>query len=331
MTGPSRAEEESALAEELRDARIRGVDYLDLNTRNQSPIETPILDRLSNAYGGQAGGRRVVLIHRLLDETLADWKELGYALEADFVRSLFFAADGNTPGRRTTPRQLLAVARRESGLGDAQFDDRRRAMFRDYAAFLLKHVDDERHVAVDKDTADAHDAGPASFAGESKRRGGRRKSRRLLLGLSLLAIIVGVVIGYVLTRSHGDSEAGAPAGPSRSASVSPPAPAPGQVTIRFNSLGSTESSTINVYPGTGIYPDVRMPNGTFRNGDIVAVTCKTTGRTITSDTTSGETLRQSNQWVRIVGTPGKVQYATLTYADIDPQALASLPECEGVR
>ncbi len=57
--------------------------------------------------------------------------------------------------------------------------------------------------------------------------------------------------------------------------------------------------------------------------------CKATGRTVTLRIHQGERLRRSNVWVRIVGSPGLEQYATLTYAQASGAALSALPTCDG--
>ena len=94
-------------------------------------------------------------------------------------------------------------------------------------------------------------------------------------------------------------------------------------TVTFNDLGGG-SAYIQVYPGVGITEADQTANGTFSDGQSVVADCVTTGRIISSNPELGEIPRESNQWVRIEGAPGKTQYATETYLD---QPVPLLPVC----
>lgn len=87
------------------------------------------------------------------------------------------------------------------------------------------------------------------------------------------------------------------------------------------------SPIIRVYPGVQNTPGDRMHNGTYNDGDVVGADCKTTGREVSSDPSVGETDRTSDQWVRIHGTPGEVQYASAVYVEQPDTLLATLEEC----
>ena len=100
--------------------------------------------------------------------------------------------------------------------------------------------------------------------------------------------------------------------------------------LTFDDLGGG-SSIIDVYPGVKATAADRTQNGSFEAGAKVTAVCKITGRTIRSDPSAGETPKQSNIWVKIDGAPGKTQFATLTYADIDSSLLTELPTCADVQ
>lgn len=135
----------------------------------------------------------------------------------------------------------------------------------------------------------------------------RRWMRWLLVGVALL--VVGVT-GLLVLRP-----------------ASPPPGAKGPdgrlLTFRFDDLGGG-NRVIRVFPG--VHDDL-VPNGTFNSGDVVPAVCQTTGQLVRSQPGLGERPRESNVWVRIVGSPGQTQYARLTYGDMAPEDLAALPQC----
>jgi hypothetical protein len=91
-------------------------------------------------------------------------------------------------------------------------------------------------------------------------------------------------------------------------------------TVRFR------SNVVLVYPGYSSAESDRASNGSFNTGDVVPALCRAIGRTVTSDPTYGEIKRSSDIWIRILGSPGETQYATLTYGEVSPIA-AQLPPC----
>lgn len=108
-------------------------------------------------------------------------------------------------------------------------------------------------------------------------------------------------------------------------SAAPSSPNTGRIALTFDDLGAN-SSIIQVYPGVESTPQDELSNGTYNNGDIVPAECKTAGRTVHSvppETPS----RQSDEWIRIHGTPGETQYATAVYVQDPAQLLSKLPEC----
>jgi hypothetical protein len=104
-----------------------------------------------------------------------------------------------------------------------------------------------------------------------------------------------------------------------------PTSGPG-ATLVFDDLGGGDP-TIQVYPSPDDSAAGRISNGTFRHGQRVTAQCRRSGRTVNSDPSDGEMARSSDQWIRINGSPGQVQYATAVYVT-DPDALVtSLPAC----
>lgn len=94
----------------------------------------------------------------------------------------------------------------------------------------------------------------------------------------------------------------------------------------FSDLGSA-SPIIQVYPGVGNEPADKKANGTYTSGDTVPAECKAEGRTVHSDTSSGEVARTSDDWIRITGTQGETEYATSVYSEKSKELLTQLPDC----
>src|SRR5687768_4884651 len=112
MSEPEMPEDEliAALVNELTAARRRGLDGLDLDTHQYDPVKTPQLEALARAYANDAVASRIALIRDVLRDALAAWDRQQYHDEATFVRDLFFAADGGTPGKHHSPTELRAAA-----------------------------------------------------------------------------------------------------------------------------------------------------------------------------------------------------------------------------
>lgn len=113
----------------------------------------------------------------------------------------------------------------------------------------------------------------------------------------------------------------------RSTATAPvPTPEDGLILI-FNDLDDNADAVIPVYPGVSESEVDKQLNGTFNPNERVRVICKTIGRTVNSHPENGDEERHSNEWVRIVGSPGTVQFASMTYADMASQTFAALPQC----
>lgn len=93
-------------------------------------------------------------------------------------------------------------------------------------------------------------------------------------------------------------------------------------TLTFDDLGGG-SSVIEVFPS----PRSDQYDGTYYDGDRATAICKTEGRERQSDPSVGELARQSDEWIRIVGTPGEQQFATAVYVEHPQHLLAQLTEC----
>ncbi len=304
--GDAEAEVE-ALAVELRDARRRGLDDLDLAGGRQVPVSAPVLERLARTHAGAEEGSRIPLIRRLLLDALDSWKAEGHPDEAEFVRNLFVTQDGGTP-RPSSPGALKAAAQRATGLDEDAFDERRRATFRLFARYLLSFVAAEPAAAVPIPVLQTGSARQSKPRWVFAATGGA-------VALVALAVIVSTAGGRQGATGVPDAQTSAVSEPSTSLA-----------TFTFDALGGG-SPFIRVFPGVTTSARDLVPNGTFRDRDKVQAVCKTTGRLVQSDPSVGEQPRQSDVWVQIIGSPGLEQYAPLTYGQVPETTLLELPPC----
>jgi hypothetical protein len=306
------------LAEELTDARRRGLADLDLNTRRQPQLQLPVLTSLAIRYArGRYTGSRVALIRRLLADALISWTDSGEVENAEFIRRLFFRPGGELDAR-VDQQALLHEARQLTGLTTDQFDVRRRALFREFARLLQSFVEQRTEALPAEQEQLGSEAVPAEVSRESHRRG----LPLLIGGVTALLAVVGLVVGLVVIHGHSNNP-----GRERGSIGGGTTASPGTA-LTFDDLGGG-STILSVYPGVRATTQDRRPNGTFRSGQRVGILCKTTGRTVHSDPAVGERSRSSNVWVQINGSPGLVQYATLTYGDVAAAVLDQLPRCAG--
>ena len=87
------------------------------------------------------------------------------------------------------------------------------------------------------------------------------------------------------------------------------------------------NAVINVYPGVTQAAADKVYNGTYFGGDKVVAECKTIGRKVMPLIVRKEFEPTFNQWIRITGSPGEVQYATASYISNPVELLAKLPIC----
>lgn len=305
------------LGEELARARERGLADLDLplGSRRQ-PIRTPLLDWLAASYAKDWDLARSACIGRLLWEALSVWAAAGHQAEARLVRRLFFAPKQAAPEERR-PGALLRAALEDSGRSRWSFEKQRRAVLRDFAGFLVGFVTHQPVLptplaAVAPPTANAVARRPAVVVDRLRQHPWR------LVDSAFVAVALVLTVIMVLHAAGGAGKG--------DGSRPTPAAVAAQATFRFNDLGGG-STVINVYRGVSDNPADKLANGTFSSGQTTTALCQTTGRTVRSDPSVGEQLRQSDRWVRVLAQPGQVSYASLTYGDIDGDALAALPDC----
>lgn len=148
------------------------------------------------------------------------------------------------------------------------------------------------------------------------------------VGLSAIALAGGLVLAGC--GGGGDSAESSTVARTSAATETQPS----RVTASSNELPTLVfddlhggSSFIKVYPGvTGSAADTRS-NGTFKDGDEVSAECKAEGRAVRSDTSVGEEVRTSDDWIRIHGSQGVTQYATAVYVENPAALLRQLPDC----
>jgi hypothetical protein len=145
-----------------------------------------------------------------------------------------------------------------------------------------------------------------------------RTGRALAAGVSAAAALALIASGC---GGSGSAES------SKSSTESPHKSGGNEPTLTFNALTFDDlgggSSVIEVFPS----PTDKQYNGTYYDGDQVDPICKTQGREVHSDPKAGEQNRQSDEWIRIHGSPGETEYATAVYVEHPAQLLHQLPEC----
>ena len=321
-TSPTDEELAAALVKELTDARRRGLDRLDLDQgqwKVPGRIEVPNLERMAREYAGDYESSRVALISQLMFAALKEWERKLHKDEAKFVRDLFFAEDGRAPGARN-PTELADAVRKHWKITGKAFDDRREAYFSLFARFLIGFVAEKDAPPV---AAVAEQQPAEAPAHEPPAQGEKRSGNRLfwLIGGGVVALAVLVIVLIVWGVSSGGDGGGGGGGAGGSGGASQPS-----ATFTFDALGGG-SSIIRVFPGVGDAPEDKVHNGTFNDGDTAPAVCKTTGRLVVSDTSVGERERESDVWIRVIGSPGVTQYAPLTYGSIPDDDLEELPSC----
>jgi hypothetical protein len=141
MTARPPGSQPEALSLELAGCRKRGIDRLDIETHNQSPVLRPGLQRLADEYQSVTGGHTTNPIAQLkyLLRDAIDAFEAENEADAQLVRALFF---GDSQNRVTkSAGELLDTAQRRLGFGnEVRFRQARHAAFDNFAAFLPRFV-----------------------------------------------------------------------------------------------------------------------------------------------------------------------------------------------
>jgi hypothetical protein len=137
---PERYDPES-IAEELGECRQRGLDWLDKVTSTQRAVRATSLQSLAAEYA-DASGRlargRIAQIKILLADGLTEFETQGNMADAHLLRQLFFG--DTTDGTIKPPGELLQIARKNTGDTEAKFRQRRSALMRSFAPFLVTFV-----------------------------------------------------------------------------------------------------------------------------------------------------------------------------------------------
>jgi hypothetical protein len=141
MTARPPGNQPGALSLELAACRKRGIERLDLDTHNQSPVQRPGLQRLADEYQSVTGGRatnRIAQLKYLLRDAIAAF-ESENETDAQLVKALFF---GDSQNRVTkSAGELLDTAQRRLGFGnEVWFRQARHAAFDNFADFLPRFV-----------------------------------------------------------------------------------------------------------------------------------------------------------------------------------------------
>jgi hypothetical protein len=129
------------IARELADCRVRGLDRLDISTRNQQPVPAAELERLAIAYVAAQPvptRGRIPQIKLLLRAAAAELMKSNEP-DADLISDLFFGDDSATS--RRYPTELLKRARERYGEpSQDRFREIRNVVFRSFAQFLIEFV-----------------------------------------------------------------------------------------------------------------------------------------------------------------------------------------------
>jgi hypothetical protein len=132
----------ATVADDLGECRQRGLDWLDRNTSSQRRIQAASLEQLAADYADARGllaPGRIRQIKRLVEDGIAELRTQGHPGDAALLLELFFgsAPDGPIP----PPGVLLDSARKKAGETEARFRERRSALMRSFAQFLITYVE----------------------------------------------------------------------------------------------------------------------------------------------------------------------------------------------
>jgi hypothetical protein len=141
MTARPLGSQPEALSRELAACRKRGIERLDIDTHNQSPVLRPELQRLADEYQSVTGGRatsRIAGLKYLLRDAIAAF-EVENEADAQLVRGLFF---GDSQNRVTkSAGELLDMAQRRLGFdNEVSFRQVRHTAFDNFADFIPRFV-----------------------------------------------------------------------------------------------------------------------------------------------------------------------------------------------
>jgi hypothetical protein len=168
MTARPLGSQPEALSLELAACRTRGIERLDLDTHNQSPVPRPGLQRLADEYQSVTESHttnRIAQLKYLLRDAIPAFEAENEA-DAQLVKALFF---GDSQNRVTkSAGELLDTAQRRLGFeNEVRFRQARRTAFANFADFLPRFVAAARptgpaeHVDFNTPTPATIDVAPA--------------------------------------------------------------------------------------------------------------------------------------------------------------------------
>lgn len=155
MTGGPDVSLTVAIADELTACRQRGIERLDVDSHNQTPVQAPELGRLASEYVTIKPVRAVTRIHQLkyLFRDAIEAFAAENEADAQLVGDLFF---GDSQNRVTkSAGELLDLARKKSGYSEALFRRARHDAFASFASFIVVFVDDARRRSQDSNGGSA--------------------------------------------------------------------------------------------------------------------------------------------------------------------------------
>jgi hypothetical protein len=137
------------VAEDLVECRQRGLDWLDRKRAVRAASLQALAADYATASDLLASGR-IAQIKVLLADGITELGRQGNAADANLLRELFFGSsfEGTIP----PPGELLQSARKKAGESEARFRERRSALLRSFAQFLIQFVQSVPGVAADPDS-----------------------------------------------------------------------------------------------------------------------------------------------------------------------------------
>lgn len=278
------------LGKELGLCRQRGLDNIDVQMHNQSPVEAPELELLVREYGeakALSAFGRAAQIRVLIQDGSTAYGERGNAAERDLIARLFFDAEHSD--KRKRPGVLLAEARAASGLDESRFRDYRHGVFTRFAAFLITFV-----AEITKATA-GELAASASATPTPKVKA--RPSRLLWLSAGVLGLLVVAAVSVLLLTKKPAARHPVVAS---SPLVHTPSPTPA---TRSYAPGKTYVEQTGQY-GAPTFTDPHNPSVSgimIEPYQKVRVSCKVLAPTIPS-------LSPDGYWYRIASSPWHDRY-----------------------
>jgi 8-oxo-dGTP pyrophosphatase MutT (NUDIX family) len=141
------------VAEDLAECRQRGLDWLDRSVPPQRQVRAASLQALAADY---VAARKLITSSRigqikvLLADAMRELDRQGSTSDADILRELFFGS--SIEGTIPAPGELLQTARKKAGESEARFRDRRNALLRSFAQFLIQFGQSPPALAAEGDT-----------------------------------------------------------------------------------------------------------------------------------------------------------------------------------